>query len=111
MRGFGGTPEDALDASAPHDPVQFVALARGRHDGELLYAISSGVVSGVFAFSSGEETRLFHGADVRVQSLACSEDGARIACSAQGAQGQSHLAVMDGSGSELTFVTEGDCID
>lgn len=111
MRGFGGTPDDALDQRAPLDPIQFVALSRGRHEGELLYAIASGPVSGVFAFSSGEESRLFHGTDVRVNALACAKDGSRIACSAEGAQGRSHIAVMSGAGSELTFVTEGDCMD
>lgn len=111
MRGFGGTPDDVLEAHAPDAPIAFVGLARGRHEGELLYALASGPVSGVFAFSSGEETRLFHGADFHVDSLACSRDGTRIVCSARGAQGHEHLALMSGDGSDLTFITEGDCLD
>jgi hypothetical protein len=53
------------DAEARRQPAFFTRVARGRKRGEILYALTTGVVSGLFAYdlASDEETRLVHGTD------------------------------------------------
>ncbi len=93
-------------------PVAFTGVARAR-SGKLLYAISTGVVGGVFELDleSGVERRVFHSADRRIEQLATSRDHDVVACTLRGKGGTSAIAVMAADGSELFAVTDGDVID
>jgi hypothetical protein len=93
--------------------VAVTSLSRGREPGEVLYALESRDIAGVFAVAAGgaEERRLFHGNDRRVRHLAADAGRGLIACSVGHDTGNAGIAVMGVDGSELTEVTEGDSVD
>jgi len=109
----GGAPlwGDEMDLEAV--PVAFTGLAPGRERGSVIYSLSTGVVGGVFTLEleSGDEKRLFHSADHRIEHLATSPDHNVIACTLRGKDGTSAIAVMAPDGSDLMAVTDGDVID
>lgn len=100
-----------------HDPSQMRIAMRGltggRRPGELLYCLETDEVGGVFAVNcaSGEEHRLFHSDDRRVEHLASHPDQDLIACAVRHENGTSSIAVMSADGSDLREVTEGDSLD
>lgn len=110
MRG-GPLWGDDMDLDAV--PVAFTGIAPGHEPGTLLYSVSTGVVGGVFCLDleSGEERRLIHSAEHRIEQLTTSPDHAVIACTLRGKGGSSSVAVMAQDGSELIEVTDGDVID
>jgi hypothetical protein len=93
--------------------VAITSLSRGRQPGEVLYALESRDIAGVFAVAAGgaEEQRLFHGNDRRVRHLAADAGRGLIACSVRHDSGNAAIAVMGADGSEVTEVTEGDSVD
>jgi hypothetical protein len=113
MMGFGGAPEDALDREGPPVPITYAGLSRGGNASEIVYALTSGVVSGLFAYDveKGEERRLFHGADAHVADPAYHDDEHVFVCTLRGKGGMAHIAVMRGEGSDLIELTEGDAVD
>lgn len=94
-------------------PVSFTGVAPGPAPRTLLYSLSTGVVGGVFRheLDTGEETRLFHSADHRLEDLATCPDHPVVACTVRKRTGASVIAVMAPDGSELSEVTDGDVID
>lgn len=116
---WGGA--SVVDAEALR--VAIVGVGRGRVSGELLYALDTDEVSGVFAVSAapedagagaepnGEESRLFHSNHVRVDQLAARTDADEIACSVRADQGATQIALMAGDGTGFHQVTEGDSVD
>jgi hypothetical protein len=93
--------------------VAVTSLSRGREAGEVLYALESRDIAGVFAVAAGgaEERRLFHGNDRRVRHLAADAGRGLIACSVAHDTRNAAIAVMAADGSDLTEVTEGDSVD
>jgi hypothetical protein len=119
---WGGSAD--VDADALR--VAIAGVGRGRKPGELLYALDTDEVTGVFAVTTdaenaGEdraanddgtsEDRLFHSNHVRVDHLAAHPEADEIACSVRADQGASQIAVMRGDGTGLAQVTEGDSVD
>jgi hypothetical protein len=88
-------------------PIRCTGLSRGRHPAELVYSLSTGVVTGLFGFSGGEEERILHGNEWRVSEPMCEPGAERIACVVSGKHGQSHIAIWR-PGRGIEQVTEGD---
>lgn len=113
--GGGMLSGGALWGGMPADPealrIAIRGLGRGRQPGELLYTLDTGDVTGVFKLDAGEEQRLFHSNQHRVDFLAAHPEVDQIACSVAGEDGSAHLAVMASDGSEIRAVTEGDSVD
>jgi hypothetical protein len=87
-------------------PVAYTGVAR-RGDGKILYTLSTGVVGGLLELelATGEERRIFHAADRRIEQIATSRYHDVIACTMRGKGGISSIAVMAGDGSELFAIT------
>jgi hypothetical protein len=94
-------------------PARIVGVTRGREPGEVLYAITTGVVTGVFAQSppKGDEQRIFHSAEVAVGELSLSLEEAAIVCSVEGKAGSTAIGVLEDDGRGVRTVTEGDVVD
>ena len=101
------------DAEGRRSPATFTSVARGRRRGEILYAITTGPVSGLFAFDveTGEEQRLVHGTDGAALAIATSDDHCVIAMARDQKNGSRNLAVMRDDGGDSALVTDGDTID
>jgi hypothetical protein len=93
--------------------IAITGFSRGRKPGELLYALETDEVSGLFALKDFGlmEQRLFHGSDCRVATPCASPDQDLVVCSVLHPQGIANLATMRADGSELTEITEGDSSD
>jgi hypothetical protein len=109
----------ALVAARGADPTGIVDLAtitgisRGRAAEELLYVVRTSAVTGLFAFdtTTGEEQRLFHGNQVRVESASIRPGVDLVACTLRQDVVGSHIGVMRADGSALTELTDGDVVD
>jgi hypothetical protein len=105
-----------LWGQSEHDPasmrIAIAGIARGCEPDELLYALQTEEVAGVFRVrsDSGEEVRLFHSTDYAVRHLSAHPNGEEIAC-VLGTQAGSNIAIMRSDGSEFYDVTEGDSVD
>jgi hypothetical protein len=93
-------------------PVLITGLARGAEKGTILYSLRADAVSGVFSvdLETGEEKRIYHGADRSIEDIATSPEGV-IACSTRHKNGSASVAVMARDGSQIAVVTEGDSLD
>jgi len=114
MFGLGGAMgEDAVERDPGAIPIAFTGLCRGPRKGQVVYTMSSGVVSGLFSYDvhAREELRLFHGADQIVGDPAYHHDEDVFACTVRGKGAFAHLALMRGDGSELLEITEGEAVD
>lgn len=82
-------------------------------DGQVLYALESDAVSGVFRFDPehNRENRLFHNADYKVSHLDVHGDRGEIACTKSYPNGTVNIATMPIAGSRPLDVTEGDSMD
>jgi hypothetical protein len=116
----GGTGARFMGAAALWDepggrrePAFFTCVSRGRRDGEILYALTTGVVSGIFAhdLATGTETRLVHGTDGDPLDLATSDQHTVLAFARRHKNGSCNLAVMRDDGGDVALVTDGDTID
>ncbi len=99
-----------------NDPGEFRAaitsVAPGRNPGELLYALETDDVSGIFAVdSNGVEQRLFHTADFRVRHIALNEDRTLLAAAIFHNNFTSTIATFPVEGSGFTEATDGDSMD
>jgi hypothetical protein len=100
------------EADANDFSIIWTSVARGCAPGEVLYSLETAEISGVFAVdSSGSERRLFHTADFRVRDLAAHPDGSGIAVSVSHGGMDANIAVLNGDGSNLREVSEGDSLD
>jgi hypothetical protein len=85
---------------------------QGRNPGELLYALETDDVSGIFAVDAGGvEQRLFHTADFRVRHIALNEDRTTLAASISHNNFTSKIAVLQVAGTEFFEATDGDSVD
>lgn len=93
--------------------MRITGLSRGREAGSILYSMVTSAVTGVFAFDGvkNAESRVYHGADRRVEGPCASPEHEAIACSVRHKNGTSSIALMRADGSEVAVVTEGDTID
>jgi hypothetical protein len=94
-------------------PARVVGVTRGRVTGELCYAISTGVVSGIFAQKPGtrDEQRLFHNADVQIREVDLSFADEAFTCTVDGKGGTSAIGILADDGKGVRTVTEGDVLD
>jgi hypothetical protein len=94
-------------------PARVVGVTRGRVTGELCYAITTGVVSGVFAQKPGtrDEQRLFHNADVQIREVDLSFADEAFTCTVDGKGGTSAIGILADDGKGVRTVTEGDVLD
>jgi hypothetical protein len=101
------------DSEVRREPAFFTCLSRGRRAGEILYALSTGSVGGIFAYdvTTGEETRIVHSAEGAPVAIATSEDHSVLVFARMHKNGSCNLAVMKEEGGESALVTEGDTID
>lgn len=104
---WGGVPRDAAALR-----LSIAGIARGVKNDELVYALDTDEISGVFRLEEGgsAEQRLLHTADFRVGRLH-SNGSDRIACTLARKGGNSCIAVMRPDGSEMIEVTQGDAVD
>jgi hypothetical protein len=108
---FGGVPSELEDPGLPQtDPIHITSVCRGRHEGEIVYTLSTGQVSGLFAFSGGEEERLHHGTDCRLEEVNHGPDAERFVGVVR-QKGTAHLGVLGNDGQGLQVVTEGDSFE
>lgn len=102
------------DDQGTRSPAAFTALSKGRKRGEILYAISTGTVSGLFALDLGtrEEQRLVHDTNGDIASIASSDDHCVLAFTRDNRKtGSRNIAVMRDDGGDHQLVTDGDTID
>ncbi|HEY9869254.1 MAG TPA: hypothetical protein V6D08_08820 [Candidatus Obscuribacterales bacterium] len=100
----------SLDAgSVPR--MNFAGVCRGSAPGEILYALTTNAVGGMFAYNAAErkETRLFHREGLWLRDLDRSEEEGLIACSQQLPNGTACIGICRGA--EFQQVTEGDSVD
>jgi hypothetical protein len=107
----GGGQRAAEEAGSKGTRVATTGLSRGRTPGELIYALETEAVTGLFAVDGAGETRLFHGNEQHIAFPQALPGGDQIACTVRNTDGSSHVAVMAADGSRLTVVTEGDSQD
>jgi hypothetical protein len=101
------------DPGARRQPAFFTCVSRGRRAGEIVYALSTGTVGGIFAYdlTTGNETRIVHSAEGAPVAIATSEDHSVLAFARVNKNGSCNLAVMREDGGEAALVTDGDTID
>lgn len=93
--------------------VEYSAIARGIRAGEVTFALQIGDVGGVFErdLAGGEERRLVHRANLRVEEMERHPDSGTLVFAETGEGGTVHLALKrqgDNAGREIT---EGDAFD
>ncbi len=81
--------------------------------GQLLYALSAGDVSGLFAYSpeSDREDRLFHNSEFQVQDLDFHPGHNLIVCTKADRTGIANIATMPRNSIRLQEITAGDSLD
>jgi hypothetical protein len=81
--------------------------------GQLLYALSAGDVSGLFAYNpeSNREDRLFHNSEFQVQDLDFHPGHNLVVCTKTHRTGISNIATMPRNSIKLQEITEGDSLD
>jgi hypothetical protein len=101
------------ESTGRRQPAFFTCVSAGRRRGEILYALSTGVVSGLFAYdvATGEEKRLAHDADGNALAIATSDDHSVVAFARRQKNGSCNLAVMRDDGGDWALVTDGDTLD
>lgn len=92
--------------------AEITGLSRGRVSGEILYSIQTSVVTGLFALdaATGEEKRLFHANQYRLDSVSTRPGLDVVACSLRD-DAFAHIGVMRANGSGLRQLTDGDSVD
>jgi hypothetical protein len=108
----GGLANAAADAAVtPAPPINH--LCRGRTDGQLLYSLDSGEVSGVFAVDpdTGEEKRLFHTNESHLIGVAPGPGDTSMTCAVITGNGTTNLGLLDIHRGGLREITEGDSVD
>src|SRR5688500_6672094 len=111
--GFGGMMGGRATMPAEVRRVRFSGLTRGENPGELLYALDTDHVGGLFVYDTSQqsERRLYHRNQFRAANLARHPKDATLAVSLRGDDGSAHIAIMEPDGRGLKEITEGDVID
>jgi hypothetical protein len=110
MNGGCAWPTQGCDPGAFR--IAITSVTPGRNPGELLYALETDDVSGIFAVDAGGvEQRLFHTADFRVRHIALNEDRTTLAASISHNNFTSKIAVLQVAGTEFFEATDGDSVD
>jgi hypothetical protein len=93
--------------------IAITGLSWGCKRDELLYALETDQIAGVFALrnSGSDEQRLFHTSDYNVRHLSAQPGGELIACTLNHDIGTANIAVMRLDGGDFSEVTEGDSVD
>jgi hypothetical protein len=93
--------------------ILVTGLSRGPQPHELLYALETESVGGLFQYDStnDEERRLFHRQQFRARDLARHPSEDLIALSNRYDDGTANIALMPPNGKGLRDVTEGDSVD
>jgi hypothetical protein len=94
-------------------PAQVIGVTRGREPGEIVYALSTGVVTGLFAqvIDAGTEQRLLHDAELKLWDVALSVEDQAVAVSVGGKGGSSSIGILRDDGAGVRTVTDGDVLD
>lgn len=104
-----------MQGFAPADirHVRFTGVAPGREAGQLLYALDTTNVGGLFEYNTGEqlERRIYHRNQFRSSGLDRHPQTQSLVLSLAAEDGTAHIGVMDAEGRGLKEVTEGDCVD
>lgn len=111
---FGGSTLwgiDRLDTDAVR--VAITSVTHNREENRLYYILSSETAGGLFAYDhkTDEEQRLFHKENFFAVDLDRNHETGELACAQQFANGTANIMVMNGDGSDLRAVTEGDSAD
>lgn len=93
--------------------VQYTGIARAREPGELLYALDTDHVGGIFSYKFDEqnERRLIHRNQFRCRDLARKPKDETLAMSLLQSDGSANIALMAPEGKGVREITEGDSID
>jgi hypothetical protein len=93
--------------------VRITAVAQGARPGELVYALDTDQVGGLFVYDPTDksERRLFHRNEFRARDLCRRPSGETIALSMPHEDGSANIATMELSGRGVREVTEGDSLD
>jgi len=107
--GMGGEPGADPEARRIH----ITAVARGHAAGEMLYALDTDTVGGLFHYTleGDDERRLIHHHEFRVRDLHRHPTDPIVACSVRHDDGSANIAVMPADGGKLKPITEGDSVD
>jgi hypothetical protein len=99
--------------SAETRRIRFSGLSRGGAEGELLYALDTDHVGGLFSLDTREhhERRIFHRNGFVAADLARHPGDGMLALSLRAPDGTASVAVMEAAGKGLRSVTEGDSVD
>jgi hypothetical protein len=94
-------------------PVVFNCVTRGPASGEMMYALQTQAVGGLFVYElkTGYERRLLHRADFSPHDLTRNPDDGSLAISLQNEDGTADIAVMNAQGKAMKAVTGGDSVD
>jgi hypothetical protein len=93
--------------------VRITGITSGAQTGELVYALDTDNVGGLFLYNTAEkhEKRLFHRNDFRCRDLSRHGQADRMALSMLHDDGSANIAVMELGGRGIREVTEGDSLD
>ena len=93
--------------------VQYTGVSRGEGDGQLVYAIDTDHVGGLFSFDikDGYERRLLHRNQFRANDLVRHPIDGTLAFSLRQQDGSACIATLSAEGKGLKEVTEGDSVD
>jgi len=91
--------------------VRISAVAPGSNEHELIYAVSTESVSGLFSYNldTHKETRLFHKEQLHLSDFSRQPESGRLACCQRFPNGAASIALWKGNSVEQ--VTEGDAVD
>jgi len=109
---FSGAMLWGMDQNDPRRlRVAIGAVSGGTREGELLFALETDAVGGLFVYDwdQGEEKRLFHREALRARDLDVHPENGLIVCARHYPNGQASIAIVRGN--DLQAVTEGDSID
>jgi hypothetical protein len=93
--------------------VQITGLTRSAEPGNLLYALDTGAIGGLFTYDLKDnyENRLFHRQEFRANDLAHHPAKPLVALSLPNDDGTAGIAIMQPGGRGLRPITEGDARD
>ncbi|MCP4353776.1 MAG: hypothetical protein GY795_50660 [Desulfobacterales bacterium] len=111
---FGGSALWGVD-DADTDAIRvFVtSVTRSREKERLYFILESETVGGLFTYNyaTDEENRLFHRNNFYAKDLDLNLETEQLVCSQMFPDGTSNIVMMNGDGSELRGITEGDSVD
>jgi hypothetical protein len=93
--------------------VRMTALAAGPEPGQVIYALQSGSVGGLFVWNETDKTekRLFHRNQFAAGDISVHPTAGTLVLSVQGDSGTANIATMELTGRGMRELTEGDSLD